>query len=75
MFLQRAKGRKGRGLSQLLKEDGGTEEDEATVAGLAKEYFKRLGKGCWDSEESGMDEVRWSPGEMCRKLERRQDHS
>ena len=66
---------KGWGLLQLQKEDGGIEEDEAAVAGLAKEYFERLGKGCWDSEESGMDEVRWSPGGMCGKLERRQDHS
>ena len=57
--------RKGRGLSQLQKEDGGIEEDQAAVAGLAKEYLKRLGKGCWDSEESGMDEVRWSPGGEC----------
>ena len=48
-FWQRAKGRKGRGLSQLQKEDGGIEEDESAVAGLEKEYFKRLGKGCWDS--------------------------
>ena len=51
-FWQRAKGKQCKGLSELQNENGEIEQEETVIASIARDYFEKLGKGCWDSSES-----------------------